>query len=74
MPRIMIQVDRCRRCGMCVEICPEGLFIQKESNSIPKISSPRDCIACGHCVSICVSGAVIHRDFPPGEMLPGSPT
>lgn len=70
MPRIFIQVDRCRRCGMCVEICPEGLFVQTESNRIPKISNPKACISCGHCVSICPSGAVTHQNFSPGDLGP----
>ncbi len=61
--RIRIQAERCQKCRLCVEICPEGLFVQEPPGSVPKITRPKDCVACGHCVSVCQAGAVVHQDF-----------
>lgn len=69
MAKIRIQAALCRKCGMCVEICPEGLFTQSTPGSVPKIRRAAACIACGHCVSTCPSGAVQHDDFPPEDWL-----
>lgn len=69
-PAIRILAKRCKRCGQCVDICPEGLFVQEESHTVPKITRREDCIICGHCVSICPVGAVSHGDFPPEDFLP----
>ena len=64
MPRINIRVELCKKCGQCVDICPEGLFHQAERLAVPKIVRQKDCIGCGHCVSICPADAVNHLDFP----------
>jgi len=69
MARIRIQAVLCKKCGMCVEICPEGLFKRPGPRSIPKITRPAACSACGHCVSTCPSGAILHDDFPPQDWL-----
>ena len=63
MPRIQIRVELCKKCGQCVDICPEQLFRQKKG-AAPKPARPSACISCGHCVSICPVGAVDHSDFP----------
>ncbi len=68
MPRIRIRKRRCKKCGLCVEICPEGLFLQDEPRSVPRIPRQRGCIACGHCTSVCPGGAIVHRDFPQEEL------
>ena len=68
MPRIKIVAARCRRCGMCVHICPEELFTRAGEHKTPKITRPRACISCGHCVSTCPGGAILHSDFPPEEL------
>jgi ferredoxin len=69
MSKIRIQVELCRWCGMCVEICPEGLFTQSAPDRPPRIRRAAACISCGHCVSTCPSGAIQHDDFPPEDWL-----
>jgi ferredoxin len=64
MSKIRINPNLCKKCGRCVDICPEGLFVQSGPLSIPRIPRQKGCISCGHCVSICPSGAVSHIDFP----------
>lgn len=71
--KIRIRAALCQRCGSCVDICPEGLFLQARPDSIPKIARPQACISCGHCVSLCPAGAIEHRDFPPEDFAAPAP-
>jgi len=73
MPKIMINPDLCNKCYTCVQICPAGIFIQKDKDSIPKVlgSIAEDfCISCGHCAAICPKQAIIHESFPEGSINP----
>ena len=67
--RIRIRAELCKKCELCVEICPEGLFQRDGPGSVPKVARQRLCISCGHCVSVCKSGAVEHADFPPEDFI-----
>ena len=69
MAKIRILAQLCRKCGLCVEICPEGLFTRQDARSTPRIRHAAACVACGHCVSTCPSGAVQHADFPAEDWL-----
>lgn len=69
MAKIRIDKSRCKMCGACVDICPEGLFIQEKLKTVPRVPRQKGCISCGHCVSICPNGAVFHVDFP--DLNPG---
>jgi NAD-dependent dihydropyrimidine dehydrogenase PreA subunit len=69
MPRIHINKDLCERCGFCVEICPEELFVRKKQGTVPRIIRKADCISCGHCVSTCKANAIEHSDFPEDAWL-----
>jgi ferredoxin len=64
MAKIRIVAARCQKCGRCVDICPQGLFVQQKPLSVPRIPRQRACIDCGHCVSICPASAIQHVNFP----------
>lgn len=56
--------DRCRSCGLCLDVCPRQVFARRESASayeeIPKIFA-RDkdaCIECGACARNCPYKAI----------------
>jgi formate hydrogenlyase subunit 6/NADH:ubiquinone oxidoreductase subunit I len=63
MPKISIDRKRCKRCGLCAEICPNGVLVQTGARVFPKILSARVCSSCGHCVDVCPEGAISHSDF-----------
>ncbi len=67
MQRIRIRAELCKRCGRCVEICPEQLFLQPDPRAAPRIPRQKGCILCGHCVTVCRAGAIVHPDFPVDE-------
>jgi NAD-dependent dihydropyrimidine dehydrogenase PreA subunit/nitroreductase len=59
VPSIAIDGDLCRRDGLCVRLCPMGIFTAKTGH-IPEISRTNECILCGHCVAGCPAGAIVH--------------
>jgi ferredoxin len=67
--RISILTEKCQRCGLCVEICPEGLFRRRDAQSVPRLVGLKRCIVCGHCVSVCNGKAIRHADFPEDDWL-----
>lgn len=51
--------DRCTGCGMCVEVCPHGVF---SMNGKKAIVEDRDaCMECGACMKNCAFGAISVR-------------
>ena len=69
MQKININADKCKKDGACVQVCPQRIFVQKETNTLPDVLNEDLCIACGHCVAICPHGAVSHVDFPEGKVI-----
>ncbi|MFA6384826.1 MAG: mercury methylation ferredoxin HgcB [Candidatus Omnitrophota bacterium] len=48
--------DKCTGCGMCVEVCPHGVFVIE--NGKAKIVDKDGCIECGACMRNCAFGSV----------------
>jgi nitroreductase/NAD-dependent dihydropyrimidine dehydrogenase PreA subunit len=69
MQKININADKCKKDGACVQVCPQRIFVQKETNTLPDVLNEDLCIACGHCVAICPHGAISHVDFPEGKVI-----
>lgn len=51
MNLITVNQDKCTKCGLCVNECPE--YILELSENGPKEICGDECISCGHCVAIC---------------------
>ena len=55
--RIEIRVDRCKSCGLCVEVCPDGLIkVSEELNDMgyhPAEYCGNGCTGCGLCYTVC---------------------
>lgn len=62
MNLITVDQERCIRCGLCVDVCPEYVF--KLSDRGPEAVYPEECIACGHCVAVCPEEAIDHIRAP----------
>jgi len=52
--RVAVQQERCRGCGICEEVCPQGAIRVRE---VAVIDQER-CIGCGICVEECPHGAL----------------
>jgi nitroreductase/Pyruvate/2-oxoacid:ferredoxin oxidoreductase delta subunit len=70
MSKIQINTELCTKCGTCVLICPETVFVQKGKRIFPELSHNELCFSCGHCVAICPVGAISHTDFSEGKITP----
>ena len=56
---IKIDAATCKKCMLCIEICPNKIFIKNDQNHIePKPESVHICVQCGHCMAICSTKSI----------------
>ena len=53
---LQLDVDTCIGCGMCVDVCPHGVFAIQERKAV--IIARDLCIECGACAINCPVGAI----------------
>jgi nitroreductase/NAD-dependent dihydropyrimidine dehydrogenase PreA subunit len=72
MPLLSVIADRCKRDGICAEICPMGIIALKEKDGFPELVQGAEafCIRCGHCVAVCPHAAMNHSDMPADRCPP----
>jgi len=51
-----IDLQRCNRCGVCVERCPTRAVDMTDEG--PRIARPGDCTYCTACEAVCPEGAI----------------
>jgi 2-oxoglutarate ferredoxin oxidoreductase subunit delta len=59
----LIDVDRCKGCGLCVTVCPKQVLEISEEVSakgyFPAFQArPEDCIVCAMCCTMCPDVAI----------------
>jgi ferredoxin len=52
---LIVELDRCNGCGVCVESCPQGAPILKNGKAHFASSL---CVGCQTCVDVCPTGAI----------------
>lgn len=63
MTTIAIDSSLCKRCGICLQICPMEVFEQAEKGDPVIVAKDDLCISCGQCMAICAQGAHIHSNI-----------
>ena len=62
MNLLTISQDKCIKCGLCVNECPENVL--KLGENCPEEVCTENCISCGHCVAICPREAIDSKKTP----------
>jgi len=68
MPGIVVNQEKCTRCGACVALCTGRVF-ERVDGRVEAIV-PEACWLCGHCVAACPTDAISHSVYPLDECLP----
>lgn len=74
MGLLNIDETKCKRDGICADVCPSRLILLK-NQKFPEIPARLEagCIQCGHCVSVCPHGALDHEKAPAASCPPIDP-
>ncbi len=56
--KVLIDEEKCDKCGICTMICPTGHIIVDEITRYPKIITSNSCIHCLRCMSFCHTEAI----------------
>jgi 2-oxoglutarate ferredoxin oxidoreductase subunit delta len=57
--KVLIDADRCKGCGLCINVCPTKILTQTHDYFNAKgyhpvtVSNPGNCSGCGACAIIC---------------------
>ena len=54
---IIIDKEKCRKCGKCMQVCP-GSLIKKDEDGKAFIKYPKDCWGCSSCIKECAFDAI----------------
>ena len=58
MPKVTIDTDRCKGCGLCIEACPKKILVMSEELNAKgyhpaAVTDENACIACAFCAMMC---------------------
>lgn len=57
---LTFDVEKCKGCGICMEVCPHGVFKPYEGKV--RIADRDACMECGACAGNCPFGAIeVHK-------------
>ena len=60
---IVVDVERCKGCGVCVESCPQqGIALHREVNAkgynYLHMANPEACTGCANCAIVCPDSCI----------------
>jgi Fe-S-cluster-containing hydrogenase component 2 len=59
---IFIDEDKCSGCGVCLEACPEGAILLRDSAAVIE---QNHCTGCGDCLAVCQESAIYEVEVAP---------
>lgn len=57
--KLKIEYDKCKSCGLCVDICPKKILyidrnrLNKKGYNPVNVKDANECIGCGSCYKVC---------------------
>lgn len=72
MSLFTVDQEKCKRDGICVDVCPMSIIQIKDENQVPTPVERAEelCIDCGHCVAVCPHGAISTKRMKPEQCPP----
>ena len=69
--KIVVEWERCKGCGFCVEFCPtDALSLSEEFNKKgyhPPVADEAKCLDCGFCELVCPEFSIYSVNVAEGE-------
>ncbi len=66
---LRIDIEKCIRCGMCVEDCPYTILQMINGQPTARVEKAGQCIGCQHCLAVCPTGALSIFGLNPDNSL-----
>ena len=64
MPKVIFNIDRCKGCGLCADVCPKKIIELSEGILNAKgfhpaqVTDQEKCIACAFCATMCPDAVI----------------
>ncbi|PKK91277.1 MAG: tungsten formylmethanofuran dehydrogenase [Candidatus Wallbacteria bacterium HGW-Wallbacteria-1] len=63
MPRIVVDDERCKGCGLCIDACPKKIIVESEKLNSKgyhpaKQVNEEKCVGCKICATVCPDCAI----------------
>lgn len=67
MPKVSIDGEVCKGCGICIDACPKGIIhpaekINSKGYHPATVTEAEKCIACAACATMCPDVAITVED------------
>lgn len=74
MTTLLVNPERCTRCGRCSAVCPMGIIAPAGPDTLPHVTdaAASRCMRCGHCEAFCPEQALT-LNFRPDDKTPLPP-
>lgn len=71
MGRIKIDPEKCKKEGLCIELCCEcHVYSRQSPDEVPAVTDEKECAECGHCVAVCPGNAITHGGMDMSAFAP----
>jgi len=72
MASLLIDAEKCNKCGICIEECPGDLIQIVKEEILPSWvrGAESACLNCGHCVAVCPTGALELSSMALSDCIP----
>ena len=72
MSLFTVDPEKCKRDGICAEVCPFHIIDFSDREAVPKPAegAEEECLNCGHCMSACPHGALELASMPLSDCTP----